>query len=232
LQIGSCTAHEEIERIREESVKLMTKWIEKEISMKKFILYLLMVFTIVLMCACSHDTTPNEEINKESNGKSVNNVLVKIPDDIFVSNKKNKTISEDEMKASIKKYMDYSHVIDKEMENIVYLYEDASKSDQEKLNTLIAEGEKNDTNFNDFISNNNIPDDYKEPSKTIYEFVSSIRATLIQFEDEIVGMVESGNLTDISNFTSEHFTKANGGQQQKIEKFLDKKNIKTTYFDE
>ncbi len=232
MQIGSCTAHEEVERIREESVKLMTKWIEKEISMKKFILYLLMVFTIVLMCACSHDTTPNEESNKESNGKSVNNVLVKIPDDIFVSNKKNETISEDEMKASIKKYMDYSHVIDKEMENIVYLYEDASKSDQEKLNTLIAEGEKNDTNFNDFISNNNIPDDYKEPSKTIYEFVSSIRATLIQFEDEIVGMVESGNLTDISNFTSEHFTKANGRQQQKIEKFLDKKNIKTTYFDE
>lgn len=232
MQNGSFTAHEEVERIREESVKLMTKWIEKEISMKKIILYLLMVFTIVLMCACSHDTTPNEESNKESNGKSVNNVLVKIPDDIFVSNKKNETISEDEMKASIKKYMDYSHVIDKEMENIIYLYEDATKSDQEKLNTLIAEGEKNDTNFNDFISNNNIPDDYKEPSKTIYEFVSSIRATFIQIEDEIVGMVESGNFTDISNFASEHFTKANGRQQQKIEKFLDEKNIKTTYFDE
>jgi len=44
-------------------------------------------------------------------------------------------------------------------------------------------------------------------------------------------MVESSNLTDISNFTSEH-TKANGRQQQKIEKFLDEKNIKTTYFDE
>lgn len=199
--------------------------------MKRFTLLLLMAFTIVLLCACSHETTPTEESNKESKEKPVGNVLVKIPDDKFVSNKKNETITEDEMKASIKKYMDYSHVIDKEMENI-YLYEDITKSDQEKLNTLIAEGEKNDANFNDFISNNNIPDDYKEPSKTIYQFVLSIRATLIQFEDKIVDMVENGNLTDISNFTSEHFTKANGRQQQKIEKFLDEKNIKTTYFDE
>lgn len=200
--------------------------------MKKFTLFLLMAFTIVLMYACSNDGTPNEESNKKSNEKSVSNVPVKIPDDLFVSNKKNENISEDEMKASIKKYMDYSHVIDKEMENIIYLYEDATKSDQEKLNTLIAEGEKNDANFNDFISNNNIPDDYKEPSKTIYEFVSSIREILTQIEDEVAGMVENGNLTDISNFASEHFTKANGRQQQEIEKFLDDKNIKTTYFDE
>ncbi|GAB0168384.1 NDxxF motif lipoprotein [Lysinibacillus sp. CTST325] len=210
----------------------MTRWIEKEINMKRFTLFLLMAFTIVLMCACSHDTTPNEESNKESKEKTVNNVAVEIPDDIFVSNKKNETISEDEMKASIKKYMDYSHVLDKEMEIIVYKYEDATKSDQEKLHTLVAEGEKNDANFNDFISNNTIPDDYKEPSKTIYEFVSSIRETLIQFEDEIVGVIEKGNLTDITDFASEHFTKANGRQQLKIEKFLDEKNIKTTYFDE
>ncbi|TQR36953.1 NDxxF motif lipoprotein [Lysinibacillus sphaericus] len=209
----------------------MTRW-KKEIDMKRFTLFLFMAFTIVLMCACSHETMPNEENHKESKEKPVNNVLVKIPDDIFVSNKKNETISEDEMKASIKKYMDYSHVLDKEMQTIVYKYEDASKSDQEKLHTLVAEGEKNDANFNDFISNNNIPDDYKEPSKAIYEFVSSIRKTLIQFEDEIVGMVENGNLTDISDFASEHFTKANGRQQLKIEKFLDEKNIKTSYFDE
>ncbi|KOP80200.1 hypothetical protein AMS59_02040 [Lysinibacillus sp. FJAT-14745] len=204
--------------------------------MKRFTLYLLMAFTIVLMSACSHDTTPNEESNEESNKeskeKSVSNVPVKIPDDIFVSNKKNENISEDEMKASIKKYMDYSHVLDKEMEKIVYLYENATESDKEKLHKLIDEGEKNDANFNDFISHNNIPDDYKEPSKTIYEFVSSIRETLTQFEDEVAGMVENGSLSDISNFASEHFTKANGRQQLKIEKFLDMKNIKTTYFDE
>ncbi|MFJ8102061.1 MULTISPECIES: NDxxF motif lipoprotein [unclassified Lysinibacillus] len=200
--------------------------------MKKFTLYLLMAFTIVLMYACSHETMPNEESNKESKEKSISNITVKIPDDIFVSNKKNETISEDEMKASLKKYMDYSHVIDKEMEKIVYLYEDATETDQEKLHKLIAEGKKNDANFNDFISNNSIPDDYKEPSKTIYEFVSSIRETLTQFEEEIVGAVENGSLTDITDFASEHFTKANGRQQQKIEKFLDEKNINTTYFDE
>lgn len=200
--------------------------------MKRFTFYLLMAFTIVLMCACSNDTLSNEASNKESKGNSVSDVSVKIPDDLFVSTKKNETITEDEMKASIKKYMDYSHVIDKEMETIVYEYEDATESDRETLNKLIDEGKKNDTNFNDFISNNSIPDDYKEPSKTIYEFVSSIRATLTQFDEEIVGAVENGSLTEITDFASEHFSKANGRQQQKIEKFLNEKKIKTTYFDE
>ena len=92
--------------------------------MKRLTFYLLMVFTVVLMGACTDDTSPNEEIKKESNKESkensVSNVPVKIPDDLFVSTKKNETISEDEMKTSIKKYMDYSHVIDKEMETIVY----------------------------------------------------------------------------------------------------------------
>lgn len=174
----------------------------------------------------------DEASNKESKGNAVSNVSAKIPDDLFVSTKKNETITEDEMKASIKKYMDYSHVIDKEMETIVYEYEDATESDRETLNKLIDEGKKNDTNFNDFISNNSIPDDYKEPSKTIYEFVSSIRATLTQFDEEIVGAVENGSLTEITDFASEHFSKANGRQQLKIEKFLDEKKIKTTYFDE
>lgn len=204
--------------------------------MKRFTLYLLLAFTVVLMCACSSDTTTNEESNeesdKESKENSVSNVPVKIPDDLFVSTKKNETISEDEMKTSIKKYMDYSHVIDKEMETIVYEYEDATESDQKKLNELMDQGKKNDANFIDFISNNSIPDDYQEPSKTIYEFVSSIRATLTQFDEEIIGAIENGSLTEITDFASEHFTKANGRQQLKIEKFLDKKKIKTTYFDE
>ncbi|OXS74775.1 hypothetical protein B1B04_07690 [Lysinibacillus sp. KCTC 33748] len=199
--------------------------------MKRFTLYVVMAFTIVVMYACSHDTMPKES-NKESKENTASNVPVKIPDDLFVSTKKNETISEDEMKASIKKYMDYSHVIDKEMQTIVYKYEDANESDREKLKKLMDEGKKNDANFNDFLSNNTIPEDYKEPSKTIYEFVSSIRETLTQFEEEIVGAVENGSLTEISDFASEHFSKANGRQQLKIEKFLDEKNIKTTYFDE
>lgn len=200
--------------------------------MKRFTLYFLMAFSIVVMYGCSHDTMPNEESKKESKENSASNVPAKIPDGLFVSTKKNETISEDDMKASIKKYMDYSHVIDKEMQTIVYNYEDANESDREKLKKLMDEGKKNDANFNDFLSNNTIPDDYKEPSKTIYEFVSSIRETLTQFEEEIVGAVENGSLTEISDFASEHFSKANGRQQLKIEKFLDEKNIITTYFDE
>ncbi|GIN84473.1 hypothetical protein J6TS2_08590 [Heyndrickxia sporothermodurans] len=193
--------------------------------MKKYTLYLLMAFTIVLMYACSHDTTPNDASNEES----VSNVAIKIPEDIFDSNKKNENINEDEMKESIKNYLDYSHAL---TETIFSIYdENVTESDREKLQKLLDQAKRNDANFKDFISNNNIPDDYKKPSKDINEFVSSVMAVSLQLDEEIGKIFENGDLTDISNFSSKHFTKANGRKQKEIEKFLNKKNIKTTYFD-
>ncbi|MGE6259091.1 NDxxF motif lipoprotein [Heyndrickxia sporothermodurans] len=193
--------------------------------MKRYTLYLLMAFTIVLMYACSHDTTPNEASNEES----VSNVTIKIPEDIFDSNKKNENINEEEMKESIKNYLDYSHAL---TENIFSIYdENVTESDREKLQKLIGQAKKNDANFKDYISDNKIPDEYKQPSKDINEFVSSVVAVSLELDQEIDKIFQKGSLTDISNFASKHFTKANGRKQKEIEKFLNKKNIKTTYFD-
>ena len=111
--------------------------------------------------------------------QSIKDVTIKIPETIFTSSKKNETINENEMKQNIKTYLDYSGELD---ENIVPLSssmsdENVTESDREKLKQLVDLAQQNDANFHDFISNNTIPDDYKKPSKEMYEFISASTGT-------------------------------------------------------
>lgn len=198
--------------------------------MKKYTLYLFMSLTIVFMSACSHDTQSNEA----NDVQSIKDVTIKIPENIFNSQKKNENINENEMKQSIKNYLDYSGELS---ENIVPLSstisdENVTESDREKLQKLIDLAKQNDANFHDFISNNNIPDDYKKPSKEIYEYISSTTAILLELQQEIDKLSQNGNLLKTDFSFSKHFTKVNGRKQKEIEKFLNEKNIKTTYFNQ
>ncbi|ENQ3079550.1 NDxxF motif lipoprotein [Bacillus multifaciens] len=206
--------------------------------MKKHVLYLSMSLTIVFMSACSHDTQSNEandaRYDKLNDVQSIKDVTIKIPENIFDSQKKNENINEDEMKQSIKNYLDYSWELS---ENIVPLSstisdENATESDREKLQKLMDLAKKNDTNFHDFISNNNIPDDYQKPSKEIYEYVSSTTALLLEMQQEIDKLSQNGNLLKTDFSFTKRFTKVNGRKQKEIEKFLNEKNIKTTYFNQ
>lgn len=127
--------------------------------MKKYILYPLMLLTILFLSACSNSAQPKEE----NDVQSIKDVAIKVPENIFSSSKKNETISEDEMKQNIKNYIDYSWELS---ENIIPLASTNSdknftESDREKLQKLIELAKQNDANFHNFISNNTIPDDYK-----------------------------------------------------------------------
>ena len=99
--------------------------------MKKYILYVLMLLTVLLLPACSNSSHPKEEDDVQS----IKDVTIKIPETIFTSSKKNETINEDEMKQNIKTYLNYSGELD---ENIVPLSsamsdEKVTESDREKL---------------------------------------------------------------------------------------------------
>ena len=135
-------------------------------------------------------------LRNENDVQSIKDVTIKIPETIFTSSKKNETINEDEMKQNIKTYLDYSGELD---ENIVPLSssmsdENVTESDREKLKQLIDLAKQNDANFHDFISNNTIPDDYKKPSKEIYEFISSSTALSVELDHEIEKIAQDGNL--------------------------------------
>ncbi|MBE7122877.1 NDxxF motif lipoprotein [Bacillus cereus] len=196
--------------------------------MKKYTLYPLMLLTLLFISACSNSAQSNEE----NDVQSIKDVTIKIPEHIFTSSKKNETINEDEMKQSIKSYLDYSGEL---FENIVPLSsamsdENVIESDREKLKKLIDLAKQNDANFHDFISNNTIPDDYKKPSKEIYEFISSSTALSVELDQEIEKIAQDGNLFNADFSFTKRFEKVNGRKQKEIEKFLKEKNIRTEYF--
>ncbi|MED2038187.1 NDxxF motif lipoprotein [Bacillus wiedmannii] len=196
--------------------------------MKKYILYPLMLLTILLLPACSNSAKPKEE----NDVQSIKDVTIKIPETIFSSSKKNETINEDEMKQNIKTYLNYSGELD---ENIVPLSsamsdENVTKSDREKLKQLVDLAQQNDANFLNFISNNTIPDDYKQPSKEIHDFISSSTALSVELEQELDKLAQDGNLFKTDFSFTKRFEKVNGRKQKEIEKFLKEKNIETEYF--
>ncbi|MFK4291711.1 hypothetical protein ABH963_002340 [Bacillus sp. RC55] len=202
--------------------------------MKKYILYPLMLLTILFLSACSNSNQSNEandtRYDKLDNAQSIKDVTIKIPEHIFSSQKKNETINEDEMKQSIKNYIDYSWELSENIIPLVSTISDKNftESDREKLQKLIDLAKQNDTNFHDFINNNTIPDDYKKPSNEIYEFISSSTALILELKQKTDKFMQNSSLPDIDFSFSKHFTKANGRKQKEIENFLNEKNIKTS----
>lgn len=196
--------------------------------MKKYTLYSLMLLTLLFLSACSNSVQPKEE----NNVQSIKDVAIKVPENIFSSSKKNETINEDEMKQNIKTYLDYSGEL---YENIVPLSsamsdEKVTESDRDKLQKLIDLAQQNDANFHHFISNNTIPDDYKQPSKEIHNYISASTALSVELDQEIEKFAQDGNLFNTDFSFTKRFEKVNGRKQKEIEKFLKEKNIKTEYF--
>ncbi|MBJ9983327.1 NDxxF motif lipoprotein [Bacillus sp. S70] len=196
--------------------------------MKKYTLYSLMLLTLLFLSACSNSAQPKEE----NDVQSIKDVAIKVPENIFSSSKKNETINEDEMKQNIKNYIDYSWELS---ENIIPLASTNSdknftESDQEKLQKLIDLAKQNDANFHHFISNNTIPDDYKQPSKEIHNYISASTALSVELDQEIEKFAQDGNLFNTDFSFTKRFEKVNGRKQKEIEKFLKEKNIKTEYF--
>lgn len=201
---------------------------QKEIKMKKYILYPLTLLTILFLSACSNSAQPKEE----NDVQSIKDVTIKIPETIFTSSKKNETINEDEMKQNIKTYLDYSGDLD---ENIVPLSsamsdEEVTESDREKLKQLVNLAQQNDANFLNFISNNTIPEDYKQPSKEIHDYISASTALSVELEQELDKLAQDGNLFKTDFSFTKRFEQVNGRKQKEIEKFLKEKNIETDYF--
>ncbi|HFK1548639.1 TPA: NDxxF motif lipoprotein [Bacillus albus] len=196
--------------------------------MKKYILYPLILLTFLLLSACSNSAQPKEE----NDVQSIKDVTVKIPETIFTSSKKNEAINEDEIKQNIKTYLDYSGELD---ENIVPLSsamsdEEVTESDREKLKQLVDLAQQNDANFLNFISNNTIPDDYKQPSKEIHDYISSSTVLSVELEQELDKLAQDGNLFKTDFSFTKRFEKVNGRKQKEIETFLKAKNIETEYF--
>ncbi|MGM9966083.1 MAG: NDxxF motif lipoprotein, partial [Rummeliibacillus sp.] len=149
----------------------------------------------------------------------------------FTSHKQNSVIDEEEMRLSIKTYLD-SH---DELLNASEPFQDAideekelTKEEREKLDKINKLIKENDENFSGYILNNTLPEGYLEESKKISRYIVTVNETL----DELNKMLDdNGDFPEINVGAIIKNSKiANGKEQKKIEDFLDEKKIDTKAF--
>lgn len=133
------------------------KWNERSIY------FLLLIFSVILV-SCSNSNNDNH-IKKKNEEKIVEKPL---PKRIFNKKTSNQYITENEMKKSIKLYLDK----DEELSESSEYYEDKvdseeslSQSEIKNLKHLNSLRQKNDMNFKNYIINNKLPKDYKKIQK-------------------------------------------------------------------
>lgn len=194
-----------------------------EIDMKFYFLSILMIFFVVLATACDNNVADQDNTD-ENTHQTVNQ---KLPDDIFNSDKADTELSNSEIKRSIKIYLDTDEKINRvkdELEEKIDSDEKLNKDEMAKLNKSKSLLTTNDENFKSYIENNEISKEYNKPSHQISEYISEANKGI----DDIFA---KQNLTENEKERlQKHNNIVNGRQQEKIEAFLTKHNIKTIAF--
>jgi len=182
------------------------------------------IFIIFVLSACSQEE--NIDATEDETPLTTN---IEIPSAIFTSEKNNSTIDEEEMKLSIKTYLDSSEELDNAIypfEEIIDEDEELNESELEKFNRINKLVKENDENFSNYILNNTLPEGYQEESERISRYITASN----EYIQELNEMLE-GNFSeiDIESFIDKSGV-VNGKEQKKIEEFLDKKKIHTKAF--
>jgi len=184
-----------------------------EIIMRKLFFSFFILFTL---SACSQreniDVIEDEEANEVLSIQDV-----KIPNVIFTSEKQNSVIDEEEMKLSIKTYLDSFEELSNASEPFQdYIdEEELTMEEREKLDKINKLAKENDENFSNYILNNTLPEGYQEESERISQYITSVNELLAKVN--IISIIDKGKVV-------------NGKEQKKIEDFLDRKKIDTKAF--
>ncbi|WP_163580810.1 NDxxF motif lipoprotein [Gracilibacillus saliphilus] len=162
---------------------------------------------------------------------------IEVPTTVFQSEKKNSSIDEEEMKASIIKYLDTNEelfIATYQFEDILYANEKLSEKETEKLNEVIKLVKENDENFAHYIVNNTLPRGYQEDVKRISDYITNSNQVIVEINenvDHLVDNISDGNISvEDFNIVPDNINQVTGRVQKEIEKFLDEKNIETKAF--
>ncbi|MDX8045549.1 NDxxF motif lipoprotein [Gracilibacillus sp. S3-1-1] len=193
------------------------------------------ILFVLLLTACSQVDVPDDNDYTDDEIPQVEDI--KIPDTIFQSDKQNDTIDVEEIKTSIKTYLDANEelfVAFDRLADILYEKKNLAEEELEKLETVTDLTEENDENFAHYIANNTLPADYQEESEKISEYISNINEYMTQLDDKIDQFIDGISNGDFSSETFElipdNLDEMNGKVQKEIEEFLDEKEIDTKAF--
>lgn len=193
--------------------------------MRRFLYCFLILF---ILSAC----TQNQNIEAEED-EILSTENVEVPSTIFISEKQNSVIDEEEIKLSIKTYLDsyedltiasypFFDILDEEKE--------LTKIELEKFEAISKLTIENDENFSNYITKNTLPEAYQEESERISQYITmsnEILYEMINMADDLYqGIFPKVDIQSIKGKTNV----VNGREQKKIEDFLDKEAIETKAF--
>src|SRR5699024_783404 len=191
-------------------------------------------FILFILIACRQGKNIN---TAEDDDETLNIEDVEIPSEIFTSENQDNEITEEEIKLSIKTYLDSHDELDKAsypFQEMIYEEKELNKSQLEKLSKITELTKENDENFSNYISNNTLPKDYQETSEKISQYITSYNEIVYELDEMFDDVMEDANKGKLPKINLKSIMSktdvVKGREQKKIEEFLDKKNIKTKAF--
>lgn len=207
--------------------------------MKKIALLISTFILVITVAGCSSSEENHKKDSETENKHTENNESHnhKIPEHIFDKTMSNKTISEATMKKDIKTYLDSS----RKLSDATEPYEDKLDSDeklsekqQKNYDKVLNLRIQNDANFAKYIKNNKLPNkEYEQYSKKISQYITTSNDMDNKARSMSKKAEEKLDEDDLKEFKNiyKNIDIVNGREQDKIEKFLKKKNIETIAFD-
>ncbi|PTE71044.1 NDxxF motif lipoprotein [Staphylococcus devriesei] len=191
-------------------------------------------------CAPQEDNQKTSSNHHHKNGVNAPEYAKNLTEsDIFSSDKKGQKLSEDEMNKAIKKYLDVNsdildnkYVMQSEIDRQSTGQTRVTDEQAKKLSNLSNLAVKNDLHFKKFVKNNTLPSGYKENVDRIINYFHALNSTISDVDKSIEELnYEPQNTINVVDVPTHYAGDVNGKQQDKIQKFLDDKNIKTDVLD-
>ncbi|MGG0678932.1 NDxxF motif lipoprotein [Micromonospora provocatoris] len=153
----------------------------REIIMRR-ILYSFLI--LLILSACSQE----KYIDDTENEILLTTQDVVIPSIIFTSEKQNSIIGEDEIKLSIKTYLDSDEELSNASEpfqEIINEDKKLNKKELEKFDKINKLSKENDKNFSNYILNNTLPEGFQEESERISQYIIGLNEILSNLDETL-----------------------------------------------
>ncbi|GBX18733.1 hypothetical protein M6C029_0721 [Staphylococcus aureus] len=207
--------------------------------MKKRLLLSTFLASTLILTGCASDQSDNED-HYTSTGihapKSAKKLETK---DIFNSDKKNSDISDAEMKQAIEKYLsvnsdilDNKYIMQHKLDKQIDSQTKVTEKQAETLSHLSNLAVKNDLHFKKFVTENNIPKEYKKPVELMMNYFKALNSTIANVDEDIEKLsYQPQNKINVVDVPTKYAGDVNKKQQDKIKDFLKSKGIKSDVID-
>ncbi|HBU9397571.1 TPA: NDxxF motif lipoprotein [Staphylococcus aureus] len=207
--------------------------------MKKRLLLSTFLASTLILTGCASDQSDNEDHHTSTGIHAPKSAKKLETKDIFNSDKKNSDIGDAEMKQAIEKYLsvnsdilDNKYIMQHKLDKQIDSQTKVTEKQAETLSHLSNLAVKNDLHFKKFVTENNIPKEYKKPVELMMNYFKALNSTIANVDEDIEKLsYQPQNKINVVDVPTKYAGDVNKKQQDKIKDFLKSKGIKSDVID-